>query len=241
MNSNSASRATGKLMRPATVLLLALLLMLSSYSVAKADDKGSTVRHGVTLSTTNKTNKVTLEDIRDLGICLIQIKQQAENLFIEVTRERVPVDSRPIVAKPEDISSVELGDGSNFLPARPDWLIFYVGTLEPIIHLFREDLRDNPRAPSTLLVPKGTKDSFVNILASYEKDVDALNECLNQIYDSIGEKDNNIKIARSSIKLFQIAEKMETSRVEAFDLLQRAGTQSYEEIVRHPRVQGETK
>jgi hypothetical protein len=165
---------------------------------------------------------LTLTDLRDTGLALQQIKQQAINIYQEATRTRVPESADAHITDLDAISHKDLESGeSQFLTTRPDWLVFYVGTMEPTIHLCLQDVKDTQKGAYKMLVPKGTKDEFHNMFNQWAEGIDGINEHLTRINELIGEKNNNISIAREAVNIFDIAEKLETTRRHAFNLLKK--------------------
>ena len=122
--------------------------------------------------------------------------------------------------------AVSGGTKSKFLEPRPEWLVFYVGTLEPIIHLLGEDLKDCHSGSTKLLVPKNTKERFTKLLSIYQSGIAKLNEQLTQIHEGIGQPNNNKAIAVEAVKMFQVAENLDRARTEAFALIKNSRGQS---------------
>lgn len=178
-----------------------------------------------------KSEEITLSDLRDVGLCVMQIKQQAINVYLEATREPIAENADAKMLDPSQISVSELDASTKYLPTRPEWLTFYVGTMEPIIHLFQEDMKDTRTGAQNVVVPKGTKEKFEKLLDVYETAVEQLNSHLSNIYDQIAQPDNNLKIAREAIKIFELANEIEKDRQEAFRLIQSsAGEKETERI-----------
>lgn len=176
---------------------------------------------------------VGLTDLRDVGLCVMQIKQQAINIYLEATRKPVDINSVATLDDPTHISVHGLATDEKYLEARPEWLTFYIGTMEPIIHLFKEDVKDVEDGIEKVVVPKGTKDKFEKLFDQYETAVNSLNDHLSNIYEEIHESDNNIKVAKEAIKMFELADNIEKGRLEAFHLLKEsANTKETEELER---------
>lgn len=174
-----------------------------------------------------------LTDLRDVGLCVMQIKQQAINIYLEATRKPVDITCVATLDDPSHISVHGLATDAKYLEARPEWLTFYIGTMEPIIHLFKEDVKDVETGMEKVIVPKGTKDKFEKLFDDYETAVNSMNEHLSNIYEEIHESDNNVKVAKEAIKIFELADTIEKGRQEAFHLLKAsADTKETEELDR---------
>lgn len=178
---------------------------------------------GLTIS---QNEEVTLTDLRDLGLIIMQIKQQAENIYMEATRKPVHISARPEIEDVKIITTEPMKARGKYLPTRPEWLTFYVGTMEPIIHLFQVNVGSSKDAAAKkkecIKVPRSTRDKFEKLLDTYDKGVADMNRYLSKIYDNISEKDNNITIAGAAVDLYKTAERIETARVSAFKLIKEA-------------------
>lgn len=195
------------------VLILASLFQTSSRAMA-ADTK---------LSIT-QSERVTLTELRDLGLIIMQIKQQAKNIYMEATRKQVHISAEPKIEDLEFINNADINAKADYLPTRPEWLTFYVGTMEPIIHLFEVNTKNTSTGEEdkSVVVPKSTKTKFISLLKVYDDGVDAMNKNVSIIFDNISEKNNNIKTARAAVNIYETADKMENARKVAFKLIKNA-------------------
>lgn len=173
---------------------------------------------------------VTLGDLRDVGLAIMQIKQQSINIFLDVTRKDLTWTSSPGIAFVSRISASDLHPNAKYLPTRPEWLTFYVGAMEPIIRLLQSDVKDVEDGVAKPLVPRGCKEKFEKYYLEYKSDVVKLNEHLSKIYDGIGDKHNNLELARQAIYMYEVADDMEKKRVGAFQLMKAASSAELEEL-----------
>lgn len=173
---------------------------------------------------------VTLGDLRDVGLAIMQIKQQAINIFLDVTRKDLTWTSSPGIAFVSRIAPSDLHANAKYLPTRPEWLVFYVGAMEPIIKLLQSDVKDVENGVAKLMVPKGCKEKFEKLYLDYKADVAKLNEHLSKIYDGVGDKNNNMELARQAIHMFEVADDMEKKRVGAFQLMRTTSNAEMEEL-----------
>ena len=174
--------------------------------------------------------QITLGDLRDVGLTIMQIKQQAINIFLEVTRKEVPKSARPELVNVDKISLTDIKPNATYLPTRPEWLTFYVGAMEPVIRLLDADVTDVRGGVAKLLVPKGNREKFEQLYEEHEKDVGKLNQHLTKIFDGIGDKHNNVALAKEAVYMFEVAQAMERNRVEAFHMIQGARDAELEEL-----------
>lgn len=176
--------------------------------------------------TISQKEEVTLTDLRDLGLIIMQIKQQAENIYMEATRKPVNISATPEIEDVKIITTEPMKARGKYLPTRPEWMTFYVGTMEPIIHLFQVNVGSskdpNAKKKACIKVPRSTRAKFEKLLDTYDRGVEEMNRHLSTIYDNISEKDNNITIARAAVDLYKTAERIETARVSAFKLIKEA-------------------
>lgn len=225
------NRQTTAIGRAPLVILLGFFASVTFSSAATAEPDAESSPKTQTGLTLPSSDQISLSDLRDVGLCVMQIKQQAINIYLEVTRK--PIDRRVAaqMADPMTISVTGLDKNGKYLPTRPEWLTFYVGTMEPIIHLFKEDVKDAQNGVQKIVVPVGTKEKFERLFDAYQKAVEELNSHLTEIYSNIGEPDNNVKIAKEAVKIFEVAEEIEKDRQAAFHLIQKSENTEFEEVI----------
>lgn len=229
MQTRHRQLATSK-KAPRVILLAAMASVTFAFSASAADPATPPAKVDLT-PTTPYSDQISLGDLRDVGLCIMQIKQQSINIYLEVTRKPIETKINPQMPDPMAISITGLDPKAKYLPTRPEWLTFYVGTMEPIIHLFKEDVKDAETGVQKIVVPKKVKDKFEKVFDDYETAVEQLNTHLTTIYNQIGEPDNNVKIAKEAVKIFEVAEEIEKDRQIAFHLLQKTDGDELEQIV----------
>lgn len=202
-------------MRKTNLLLdtsLALCVLLSSFPAASFAE--SSVSLPVPAASPNRSTEDVLSDLRDVRLCLAQVKQQSVNVFMEATRTRVASAEPALEHNPDLIDEKMIATDANYLPPRKEWLVFYVNTLEPTIHLLSEDLKDvdanHDRYPpefSEVLRP---------LWAPWKEDVVSINQSLDQLQALIGqEKDTNIPLAKLALSIFGKVSDLEKIRYKA--------------------------
>ena len=195
----------------ALVLILGFCLILPSPSQAESGELPF-----------SKSPEVTLTDLRDLGLILQQIKQQAINIYMEATRRKVHISSKPIIQDVKFIKHADINSKAEYLKTRPEWLTYYVGTMEPLIHLFNVNVKQDDKDADYILVPKDVEDEFKSLLTKYDDGSRQMNESVTEIFDNISEKNNNILIAKAAVKLYETADGLEKARQDAFKLIKNA-------------------
>lgn len=161
-----------------------------------------------------ETVQEVLSDLRDARLCLAQVKQQAVNVFMEATRTEMTPAEPALEHTPELISAKMINTKSKFVPPRKEWLVFYVNTLEPTIHLLCEDLKDvdanHERYPA----------EFSKVLrpmwAPWRDDVLSINKSLDEMQELIGqEQDTNVPLAKVALDIYTKVSDLEKVRYNA--------------------------
>ncbi|CAN5522382.1 hypothetical protein BH11CYA1_BH11CYA1_03440 [soil metagenome] len=157
-----------------------------------------------------------LSDLRDTRLSLTQLRQQSVNLFLEVTRPRMTVNDTPLEQSPSVISASMFDANKKYLAPRKEWLVLYINTLEPIVHLLCEDINDvdtNGRK-----VTKAFEQRINPLWANWRENVLSINKSLDQVQGSlpVGDDDEsadtNSTIAKAALDIFQRAEELEKIR-----------------------------
>ncbi len=152
-----------------------------------------------------------MSDLRDFRLCLIQLKQQSVNLFQEATRTVMTEKDTPVLETPNVISTSMLNSKDAYLSPRKEWLVFYVNTLEPVIHLLCEDIHDvdtNGRK-----CPQQIERRVSPLWESWRNDVHKINKSLDEVQDAIAdESGSNVRIAKAAISIYNTAQDLEKVR-----------------------------
>jgi len=158
-----------------------------------------------------------LSDLRDVSLSLGQAKQQSVNLFLEATRKRLTPTDRPILHSPTSISESMLSKNDKYAAPRKEWLVFYVNTLEPIIHLMTDDIYDvdtNERK-----VSRAIEEKINPLWSSWKKDVKSMRESLDKIQELIApDEGTNLAIAKEAIHIYTKADQIEKKRYRVYEL-----------------------
>jgi hypothetical protein len=165
--------------------------------------------------------ELTLDHIRDAGLALHEIKTDVIYIFLESTRRPTLKTKKPDIVIPNTISAKDIGEGSSFNPVRSEWLIYYIGILEPIIRLFQNDVNDTRKGYRKLIIPEGTRRLAEPLWRNWSNDVDQLNKHLTQLNELIEEtgKTDNAAIAKEAVAMFDIAQQMEKNRRKGYNLV----------------------
>ncbi len=166
---------------------------------------------------------LTLNCLRDSAMSLQQIKQQAINIYLEATRTDVQPQDNSDFLCPKSISDKLLAKSVHYLPPRIEWLYFYVGTMEPVIQLFTDDISDTKTGMTKVFVPTAAKESLSPLWQQWSAGIQGLNDHLNAIYKLANEdKPDNIAIARHAVAMYKIGNDLERARAKATEIIRKA-------------------
>lgn len=164
---------------------------------------------------------VTMGDIRDVGLCLKQIQQQAVFIYLEATRKELPINSPGRIVEPKELSVEGINFKEDYLPARREWLVFFIGSMEPLIRLMGNDVKDVQNGVYMLSVPNISKAQFDKRWKEWTATVTDLNLSLDKINDSLGsETGNNEVVAAQAVAVFNDVKKLESLRMLVHHLMQ---------------------
>lgn len=217
MHSTKLSKNKSGLIATLVIPAVAVVSILNASQVYATPVKESSSHLPISTSP-----KVSLTDLRDMGLIIQQIQQQSINIYLEATRKPVNFSTNPKIKVRKFLTNANLNGKTKYLATRPEWLTFYVGTMEPIIHLFEVNAKLDDKEVDYILVPRSTKEDFTKLLKIYDTDVERMNKELTIIFENISTKNNNATIAKAAVNLFNISKDLEKSRIRAFKLLNRS-------------------
>lgn len=139
-----------------------------------------------------------LDDIQDVAFTLQRIRQQAINIFIESTREkhtRYDLNIPSLSSMPK----IPLKDENAYLPLRKGWLVFFIGTMEPLIQILNEELKHLDENAEQKDVPAAKLPQWQGIVKEWKIAfpglIDQLNNCSNLLDEPSAA---NIAVAKSA-------------------------------------------
>ena len=99
-----------------------------------------------------------------------------------------------------------------YLPPRKEWLVFYVNTLEPIVHLMTEEMKDTEK--TGFVLPQAVREEKITpFWNKWSADLKAINNSLDQLQDLITpDRGTNTDIANTALSIFERASHMEKLR-----------------------------
>ena len=219
----SVKSLVGLLAVSGLVMSFSLLSTYAAPAVAaetkSSDSKASSGLHSIKRTVSDAEQmapEAMLSDLRDTRLTLTQLRQQSVNLFLEVTRRTMTVNDAPLEQSPAAISAEMLDPKQKYLAPRKEWLLLYINTLEPIVHLLCEDINDvdtNGRK-----VSKAFEQRINPLWADWRENVLSINKSLDQVHGSlpVGDEEesagSNVVIAKAALDIFQRAEELERIR-----------------------------
>lgn len=173
------------------------------------------------------TQELTLGDLRDAGLALERIRQQAINVYVEARRKPVSPTTAPQLYDPRDIPIKESG---THLPPRREWLVFYMGTMEPIIHLLGKDVDDIRLGVHKLVIPEKIKSDFNPQWEEWTACVEDMNHHLSALLDLFDEASTKgDAIAKEAVAIFDDTKKLEHVRRQVYASIQEVEQKSASE------------
>lgn len=178
-----------------------------------------------------KVINLNLSKLRDTGLAIRQIRQQALNIYLEATRKEIRPTDRCAIADPvpEDVDLTKEACGA-YLPPRKEWLVVYLTAIEPVSQLLRKWQGNLSAGTVVRTVPKGTAAKFRPVNKQFfeealkiEKELDALHD----IFES--EQSDNVKLANVSKGLLNSARNLEKLREQEFAILKEAALKGVKE------------
>ncbi len=176
---------------------------------------------GLSLGPRSANPQALLARIRDAGIPLNEIREQSINLFVEATRPRFMPHSSVDLRHPSSISGKQFNPAGAYLRPRPDWLAFYVGTMEPLIHLFKVDMEEAGQADNQSGLSPAVAGKLAPLKRQWHADVADLDSHLTGLFNLLAtapEIDNGA-VAREAAAMFEITRRMEKARHRAFKIV----------------------
>lgn len=154
-----------------------------------------------------------LSDLRDTRLSLGQVKQQAVNLFLEATRPELTTEAKLIEHSPQTITEAMYIAGKKYQEPRKEWLVFYINTLEPILQLLNEDLKDAEE--NGLRLPDGMEKKITPLWKPWKQEVIGINKAMDDLQEQIGQENNNAALAKTALTIFNQVSKLERIRYQA--------------------------
>jgi len=199
-----------------SLLVAALIASFASSPRSSAQDEAKRKLPPVSAS------QLPLEDLHDVGYILLLIKQQAVDIYAEAARLKTVSDAtiQPLNAIPQQPRLEE----SAYKPLRKAWIVFFIGTMEPLVHLLDEGLKDINSGAVELKVPVAKKPELDRMTAKIGDSLAAINKHLNTCADVLDTNDSdNLIIADQARAIADEVAKAEDVRRQAVKMFGNLG------------------
>jgi len=176
-------------------------------------------------SSAREQRTLTLDDVRDTGLTLQQIKDEAVHIYMESARKPVAPDADPKLPEPRVLVAKDFPIDKSCLPVRREWIAFFVSSMEPIVHLLVEDINAVERDTKKLVLPNGDEAKASEDWQEWSQAIKDLNADLDKMTDILNsDKMNNKSIGEQALAIYATAQKAEDTRVKVHKLVQAAET-----------------
>ncbi len=167
----------------------------------------------------SKMEELTLEDMRDVGMALQLIRQDCINVYSESVRSRVALTDGPEIRQPDsipiDTSHLQL------LPARREYLVYYLASMEPAIRLLAHEMSDAQTGVKTWIIPETIKKNIDPLWESWQKLVAQLNKHLDMLVPLFDDAEhNNVQVSKVAVDMFNDVGVLEELRRSVYKIVQ---------------------
>lgn len=180
-----------------------------------------------------KLTELTLNDIQDTALLLDFIQEQCINVYEEASRVPVSVNS---TADFKQIDKIPVPlTGKTFLPPRQEWLVFFVGTVEPVIRQFGQMVKDIDAGNKQVVIPEPIAKTIEPLFDEWEKDTKSLNAHLDELVPLFDDAPKQAeKIRDLAVACYDDAGRMESVRRKIFVVLQKNAKQGGDKVLMSP-------
>lgn len=169
----------------------------------------------------SKLEELTLNDIQDAGLLLDFIKEQCVNVYEEAARVPVSLNSGPELLQLEKIPS-NLASNQKFLAPRQEWLVFFVGTIEPVVRQFGKMVSNMDQGVEEIVVPGALEKSLNPLIKDWSRETKSLNKHLDELVALFDDAPSQAgKIREEAVLCFEDATRMEEVRRKIFFVLRK--------------------
>jgi len=147
------------------------------------------------------THYLQVDDIQDLAHTLQRIRQQAINIYVEATR---PKTYRHELNVPclSSMPTIPLKDQNAYLPLRPGWLMFFIGTMEPLVQILNEDLKHIDEKTERSVMSSQDRSEWQGIVNEWKSGIHELNDQLNVCASLLDDAaPGNVEVAKAATSI----------------------------------------
>jgi hypothetical protein len=171
-----------------------------------------------------RTIILSLTKMRDTGLAIRLVRQQAMNIYLEATRTEIKPTDKCAIAEPvsDNVALTKEACGA-YLPPRKEWLVVYLTAIEPVSQLLRKWQGHVSAGTVIRKVPKGTAVKFRPVNKAFFEEALNIEKHLDALHDIVeSETSDNAQLAGVSKGLLQSAKNLEKLREQQFNILKEA-------------------
>jgi hypothetical protein len=139
-----------------------------------------------------------MDDIQDVAYTLQRIRQLAVNIYIESTRKKVHHYELSVTSF-SVMPTTALEEQNAYLPLRKGWLAFFIATMEPLVQILNENLKDLDSRATQYAIPLQYRQQWQDHVVEWKKSVHKLDEQLNVCADMLDDPSpGNVQVAKAA-------------------------------------------
>ncbi len=175
-----------------------LAIASDNASIASTEQPSVSSPAEVSEENAKASSDLPLDNMQDIAYVLQRIRQQAINIYVECTRK--PVKRYDLdIASLSKMPTAPLENPSVYLPLRKAWLVFFVGTMEPLVQILNEHLKHIDERTKQSRLPSQCLPQWCQIVAEWKNSIKELNAELTICADLVNDSEPcNIKVAKSA-------------------------------------------
>jgi hypothetical protein len=172
---------------------------VDSASAAASDStKTQTETSSKNVTGEDSGSTLVIDSIQDVAYTLQRIRQQAINIYVEATRKEVHrynLDITSLSAMPD----TPLEEQSAYLPLRKAWLVFFIGTMEPLVQILNEHMHSLEERTVESHLPSQSLPEWNGIVSEWKSAIEKLNKQLDGCAALVDDTaPDNVEVARAA-------------------------------------------
>lgn len=233
LRGNRKNAVTSQMVRSLSIIMSIMLCQsIQIGAFAAEDDAASLQQSSRAVETAQNSSKdqqtisnkpdtgLNGDDINDVGYALQRIRQQAINIYIEAIRKQNSTEVSAELPALNKVPAEVPKNMNNLLPFRRPWLVYFLTTLEPLVHLLKQDVKDIENGNKNLNISAETRQAINPLIDEWTAGVKNLDEHLTATMALVEDADkNNVELAKIAISIDEDVAKLEHVRDKAFRIV----------------------
>lgn len=211
-----------------TLAFLSIICSMPGASAQESTNKGRPTSNDSVKARTKELFKapdgtqgptaITLEDVRDSGILLRFLRMNIFGIYQEAARTVITNDSPVDLA---EAGSIPYKTTGKLLPPRLQWLVFYLGTIEPVIKELKNEVGTEEDALNPV-IPQEVSALILPLWKEWSADIGKLNAHLDELFGLFDHAEqSNVQIQAVAVAMNEDIDKLEDVRKRVFKTLQQ--------------------